>query len=320
MSSVTHRLGKIIQQIGANPGITLTELRSRLEAQGITVTERTIAKDILALKHEYGLLPAKERLRSGYVLNNVVSLPEDDLQIVTDVLAVFASRFNDKEAARLLARLGYAAKTRTREVRQRDIYATNEAIQNTLLAAIRARQAVSMEYVTPRLEKPQGIKCFPLLMVFHERGWYCITRELKAKKYHPRRLDRVRSCSAEDTRNDSHDDDVAQAEFLMSCGWGMTFPRNLEELQESDDAPPIVARFERTVAPYILESLRRHPRGTVSAAKDGSGDALLKIRLSDPQEFLYWIRSFGARAWIVSPQTIVEKEKAEIRRMQQRYQ
>jgi len=78
-------------------------------------------------------------------------------------------------------------------------------------------------------------------------------------------------------------------------------------------------RFDRAVAPYILESFNRHPRGTVSPAKDGTGDALFKIRLSNAQEFLHWVRSFGRHAWIVSPASVREQERVEISHMAQRY-
>jgi predicted DNA-binding transcriptional regulator YafY len=330
MSEQTKRLGCIVRLIASRPGITFTQLRDALEQEGIKVSERTVAKDVLCLKHDYHLLPEMDRLRSGYVLRDMATLSDREVQLVMDLLNAFGVRFGDDEAIAVMTRLSgqlnargaKATRGRTRTIRQQDIYPkANSRVQSTLLDAMRNHQAIEFVYATPRIGKPVKLRGYPIVIVFHERGWYCIVKDLVEKTLHPRRFDRIRSASLLKNApvNNSHDNDVTQAEFLMSCGWGMSFPASAAELKGAEGAPPIVVRFDRTVAPYILESYKRHPRGTVSAAKDGTGDALLKIHLASPQEFLYWVRSFGSRAWVVSPQSVVEQERAEIRRMHQRY-
>lgn len=340
-----ERLGAIIRSIANNPGITLNGLCSKLAASGISVTERTIAKDILELKNEYKLLPAQPRLRNGYVLEQTTSLSESEVELVLDLLHVFGVRLNDPEATSLLNRLlarrqsSFSARAKSprkaaqplrrsrvsmRTIRQRDIYAgktKDKQMQSVLSQAMRAHQCVHMTYLTPRIGQPVKLKGYPLLLVFHERGWYCIVKDAKTNEYHPRRIDRIQSCSVVATiaANTTHQGDLVEAEFLMSCGWGMTFPRSTAELREGDEKPEIVVRFDRTLAPYILESFERHPRGVVSRVKDGTGDAQFKIRLSNPQEFLHWVRSFGSRAWIVSPSPLVEQERADLRRLLNRY-
>jgi len=330
----TKRLGTIIQLIGSNPGITLTKLHALLSAQAVPVTERTIAKDILLLKQAYQLLPDKERLRAGYHLQGVYSLAESEVALVLDAMHVFGVHLNDPEAHILMDRLknlsgqfGAKFSLRTsRTLRQRDIYTGSEGrikanMQDILLAAIRGRLPVLMTYQTPRLREPKQYRGYPLFLVFHERGWYCLTKEMSADNYFPRRLDRIRQCKLIErgASNENHDEDLNTAQLLMNSGWGMTFPRNLNELAAASDQPEIVVRFDSSIAPYILESGQRHPKGKMNRARDGSGDVEFKIHLSDAREFVFWVRSFGAKARITAPPSLVESERAEVRRMAQTY-
>jgi predicted DNA-binding transcriptional regulator YafY len=333
VSDKIKRLSAIIKVIANNPGITLTGLKTQLPEYGIKVTERTLAKDILVLKHEYSLLPDKERLRSGYVLEDIITLAETEMSLVLDALHMLSARMDDPEAHEVLQRLtelnnqrGQTADSaqRIRTVRQRNIMKSKDRAETNriLKEAIRTRQAVRYVYNTPRVGKDETANGFPLLMVFHERGWYCITRDVKEKTYYPRRIDRIKELKIVESHgtNQDFEENFREANYLMNCGWGMTFPRSMKLLEEAEQQPPIVARFNRVIAPYILEAVERHPKGKVLPVKDGTGDVEFSIKLTDAKEFIHWIRSFGARARIISPPSMVEQERSEIRRMYEAYQ
>lgn len=328
------RLGTIIRAIARTPGITMTQLHEELREADINVTERTLAKDIALLKSEYKLLPDKERLRSGYVLRGMFTLSDQEAMLAMDAINAFGNRLNDPQAEKLLERLSEMMREHpdimpsqmvpTRTLRQHNIYrkaGQARDLEQGLLNALRMQKPVSMVYETPRLGRPEESEGYPLLMVFHERGWYCIVRDIKHKIYHPRRVDRIKSMKllVNGATNDSHAADVREAQFLITCGWGMTFPRNTKELQQSENEPEICVRFHSSMAPYILEAVNRHPRGKVVRIKDGSGDVEFRIKLLNPAEFVFWVRSFGSKAWITAPQSLIDKEKAELRRMQSRY-
>ncbi len=332
MTERIHRLSTLIKIIANNPGITLTQVHKRLPEFEIEITERTLAKDIASLKHEYQLLPETERLRKGYVLEDIVTLSRSELELVLDALQVLSVRMSDPEAEVVMTRLMTLinrsttdkAYVQTRTVRQRNILnkQADERDKHKLLQnAIRQSRAVSMTYNTPRVGKDEQIVAFPLLMVFHERGWYCIMRDLNETNYRPRRLDRITKCrlAQEAIVNPTASDNLKEANYLLSCGWGMSFPLNTRELKVSDGQPPIVVRFDRTMAPFIMEAVERHPRATISRVKDGTASVDFSICLSQPMEFIQWVRSFGAKAIILSPSNIVEQEKAEIRRVLDRY-
>lgn len=333
MTDKIKRLSAIIKVIANNPGITLNGLKTQLPEFGINVTERTLAKDILTLKHDYQLLPDKERLRSGYVLKEIVTLSDQEMSTILDALHMLSVRMDDPEAHDVLNRLtdlstqrGQSTSNgmRIRTVRQRNIMKSKDRTETnrTLKEAIRTRQAVRYVYNTPRVGKDEVLNGFPLLMVFHERGWYCITRDIKEPIYFPRRIDRIKELKIAENlgTNEDFDDNFKEANYLMNCGWGMTFPRSMKLLEEAEKQPYIVARFDRTIASYILEAVERHPKGKVTQVKDGTGDVEFSVKLENAREFIYWIRSFGARAMIVAPPSLVEQERTEIRRMYEAYQ
>ncbi len=334
MADRNFRLGSIIRVIARKPGTTLTQLHQELSDAGINITERTLAKDIALLKSEYRLLPDRDRLRSGYVLSGMFTLSDAETFLVMDAIHAFGTRLSDPQAEKMLERLSELLReypeimpsqvVPTRTLRQHNIYRNSGAardVEQGLLHSIRIQKPVTMVYETPRLARPETTDGYPLLMVFHERGWYCITRDMKHKNYYPRRIDRIKSLKllVNANANESHISDVREAQFLMTCGWGMTFPRNSKELQQSEAEPDIVVRFHSSIAMYILEAVNRHPRGKVVKVKDGSGDVEFRIKLLNAGEFLYWIRGFGAKAWLTAPAALVEKECTEIRRMASRY-
>lgn len=329
MSSKLRRTGAIIKLIASNPGITLSRLRERLIELGLEVSERTLTKDIDSLKRDYGLLPGGGRLRSGYVLEGMATLSPGELDAVLDALHLLAVRLDDPESSLVLQRLSglrpeSGSSVFLRTVRQRNILEKDEkyeAHSGALYQAIRQRQPLGLVYKTPRLKDEETMRGYPLRMVFHERGWYCIFKRMPERSYRALRIDRISSIapSLDLPVNDRAADDTSEASYLMSCGWGMTFPHSMAEAEEAETKPPVVARFDRRLAPYILEARKRHPRGVVEPVKDGTGDVEFRIKLSDPREFIAWIRSFGSAARIVSPPVLVEQEKAEIRRMAETY-
>ncbi|MCA9805091.1 MAG: WYL domain-containing protein [Cyanobacteria bacterium HKST-UBA02] len=329
MSSKLRRTGAIIKLIASNPGITLSRLRERLAELGLEVSERTLAKDIDSLKEEYRLLPRGSRLRGGYVLEDMTTLSPGELDAVLDALHLLAVRLDDPESSLVLQRLAglrpeSGSTLYLRTVRQRNILEKDEKYEEhtgNLYQAIRERLPLSLVYKTPRLKDEETIEGYPLNMVFHERGWYCIFKGVPERSYRALRIDRILSMapSPDLPVNDSAADDTSEASYLMSCGWGMTFPHTMAQAEEAETKPPVVARFDRRLAPYILEARKRHPRGVVEPVKDGTGDVEFRIKLFDAREFIAWIRSFGSAARIVSPSALVEQEKAEIRRMAETY-
>lgn len=326
-----RRLGLIIKIIANHPGIRLKELLRLVTAGASPVSERTLTKDILLLKNELKLLPQQKRLRNGYILSDMFTLAVSEYHPVRDAIFAFAVNLQDEQFHRIMQRMlrqmnsEYGSnKVATRLVGQRVMTKSSARqieIEKVLLDSIAAGTAVSFEYLSPRLSKPLKSSAYVLFKVFYQRAWYVIVKDINDQNYYPCRLDRIPSAQMKRPRtiNRNFLADAEEACYLMSCGWGMTFPATLAKARQLKHCPETIVRFDSSVAQYIMEGLERHPKAKVSLTNDGTGDALFKIRLADLWEFKHWVRSFGAAAWFLAPNTAVDQEKAEIARMKFRY-
>lgn len=324
----------IIKIIACQPGITLTNLLLTLRNQGVMVSERTLVKDIMSLKVDFKLLPSKPRLREGYFLQDMVTLAQPELGVVIDALCAFAISLKDSDSERIFQRISSVAKfldtkdgssrLTQRYIGQRIIsrdQATLKELELLIMHAIRNRLPMKIHYASPRTPGTLTFDAYPLFKIFYERAWYVIIRNVQKPLYHPCRMDRIARARILDKQpaNTQVADDVHQSRYLISCGWGMTFPASTEDANRLNDCPDTIVRFDSGVAQYILEGLERHPRARIVLSRDGTGDVFFKIKLADLWEFKHWVRSFGSQAWFVAPESAVEEEKAEIARLRHRY-
>ncbi|MBX3077085.1 WYL domain-containing protein [Candidatus Obscuribacterales bacterium] len=326
-------MGLIIQIIANYPGVTLSGLGEHLKGMRVNVTERTLAKDVLLLKTEFALLPLQERLRQGYSLQGIQTIGALERSVVLDALSAIGFGLGDVDAYAVLKRLhkdssplvARRQSSTSRILRARNVYqrkgGSAEELDRLLAEGIASTRAVKIKYRSPRLREVTEFQSYPLFKIFHGWGWYLIGRELDSTRFYAYRLDRIEQLVLIEPvkGNEDHDEDIDVAQLLLSCGWGMTFPHSMEELQKSKMQDEAIVRFDSTITPFLLEGPERHPMGEVVAAKDGTGDALFKIRLSDYWEFRQWVRSFGGKAWFVAPESLVESERTEVRRMFEKY-
>lgn len=210
-----ERIGLLIKLIANYPGIKLAGLEQKLREQGLTISQKTITTDIQLLKKEMMLLPDRPRLREGYFLADIQTIGSDENEIVVDALSALGVNLHDQQALIISRRL---AKHHNRQfrtgLRQRDIYKlpndSDDEIEKKLLLAMADRQAVKLHIESPRSDKPQIFSAYPLFRVFHERGWYLITRNLASNAYFPCRIDRIKSC-----------DILSVCGQLLLCPWSI---------------------------------------------------------------------------------------------------
>lgn len=322
MTDQLKRTGLIIKTIANNPGIRLGELLHQLAQQGLKISEKTLATDIERLKKTFELLPDQPRLRSGYVLSGFTTIGNDELPTVCNALAAFGANLQDNKALAVSERIGRTDQVMS--IFQRNIYKpakTESDIDQKLSLAIKDHLLVRVIVLSPRVKEPAELIFFPLFRVFHERGWYVISRTVHKQEFWPTRQDRINSCEIlkGSAFNKSFKEDLDTAHFLMNAGWGMNFPHTMAEYEEIDEQPEIVVRFDATVAAFIKEGVRRHPRAKMTPAPDGSGHLDFRLKLKYHDEFRNWVRSWGAKAWFVQPQSFVDSEKTEIRRQMRNY-
>ncbi|HEY9756049.1 MAG TPA: WYL domain-containing protein [Oculatellaceae cyanobacterium] len=315
-----QRVAIIVKTIGSQPGITLKKLLCTLHEEGIKISEETLTTDIQVLKLT-GLLPQDRRLRNGYYLQGMHTIGTEEISTVIDALWTFGFNLGDKTAFDISNRLG--ATSRIIALREKNIYREIPEelnFEHKMSAAIKDHLAVEITLESPRLAKPSCFRTFPLFKLFHERGWYLVTRNVDRREFFASRIDRIKECELLLTEiNQIHERDVNDAQFLLNAGWGMDFPHTIEEFQSIESLPEIVVRFDSTVAVFIKEGAKRHPRAKISNAPDGSGHLDFSIKLKYHTAFRNWVRSWGSKAWFLEPQAIVDEEQTDLRRQFSNY-
>lgn len=333
MMQTLARLGKIIQLIGVNPGISPANLLRKLELCGHSVAERTLYSDIKSIRDELTLLPGGTRARDGYLLDGFLTVSADEAVQILDALEAFSIDLRDEDFALLTGKIRRRFKTVSKEparIRRKTkrlghSLATKKGLPQVLDAiqkAIETSQACCMVYRSPRTVNASKFTNYPLLNVFYERAWYLIVKDTQTGDYFPCRLDRIESLEPTprlpQLRNS--EECAAEVRFLISHGWGMTFPRNRTELLNLENEPDTIVRFDSSIGDYLLETVGRHPKASVERAKDGTGDILFAIKLHDSWEFKHWVRQFGSLAWFLAPKVTVDAEKRELIKLARRYE
>jgi len=327
-----NRLSTLIRTIGANPGISPQALKSLLKKKGTDVSERTLYTDLGFLRNELSLLPRQGRMRDGYFLDGFLTLSGSEINSVLNALETFSIDLQDQDFTKLVktirrrtvANMGNAAISarQTKSIAHRVATKnSNHDVVKLINSAVNNSTLCKMCYVSPRNDLPSQFTNYILLTVFYERAWYAIVKDADSGNYFPCRFDRIESLNLETKapRLEASDGHITEARFLMSNGWGMTFPKNRDELLRVNDLPETIVRFEHSIAEYILETASRHPKGHAEHLRDGTGDVLFKIRLHDIWEFRHWVRQFGSLAWFVAPENVVNQERTDILKLASRY-
>lgn len=325
------RLGRILKIIGTQPGIKLAALIEELPTHGIRVSRKTITNDIQLLKEAFGLLPNEERLKSGYMLSEIPTIGKAEMDTVIDALNAFSTNLKDEAAEQVIQRIERILKTSAFKgtsrigLNQAQIYRYNadqEEFVRMLAEASEKHQPVQIRYRSPRGEE-QTFLAYPLWKLFHERGWYYVNRKFNEDSFFSWRLDRITYCEimTDLPENMQHTENVKTAKYLIKNGWGMSFPANTRDLLGSN-LVSISVRFNASAAGFIKEGTDRHPRASIIDCKEHPGAVYFNIKLPKHchSEFRNWIRSWGAKAQFISPQSFVDRERAELREMISRYE
>ncbi len=267
-------------------------------------------------------MPNHSKIKSGYFIDDVVTIPKTDLSVLTNALNSFAHHLRDEASIETYKRIvEYAKIYNTNEaihtmIRETNIIETSDLIAKNskiLDKAINAKISINANYKSPRglISK---ITLFPIFKIFYIRAWYVICKSKENNQFHPYRLDRFEQITLGNLVNKKYNTDHKIANELLSHGWGMSFPKNKLKAQEKKE---YVVIFDKSVAPYIVEGKLRHQNAKLRNMPNGNLE--FSIYLNDPWEFCHWVRSFGSLAWFVKPKEMVEIEITDLKNKAGRY-
>jgi predicted DNA-binding transcriptional regulator YafY len=264
-------------------------------------------------------------------LTDILTVGTEETSIVIDALNAFSTNLKDESADRVVQRVEQILKTTAFKsstktgLNQEQIYrysADQQEYVRMLNEASDQHLAVRIGYRSPRGAE-QIFTGYPLWKLFHERGWYYINRRSDSEAFFSWRLDRIIDCEIlnNEHANANYKDDLKTAKYLIKNGWGMSFPSQTSELQ-TQNLILITVRFDATAAGFIKEGTDRHPRASIKdcTEEQGSIDFQIKLPKQCHSEFRNWVRSWGAKARFISPDSFIERERTELRELLNKYE
>ena len=320
--SKEEKIGIIIRTIANNPGLTRDELLAKLQENKLAISLRSLSESIKELKCDYKLLPNNSKLKNGYYLDNIISIPKTDLSILTNALNSFAQHLRDEASIETYKRIVEYAKNHISNeaihtmIRETNIIESNDIIvkhSKVIDKAISSKMSILVTYKSPRGQETKST-LFPMFKIFYIRAWYVICKLKDLNLFHPYRLDRFININLGNILNKKYKSDYKLATELLSHGWGMSFP---DSKMKACEGREYVVIFDKSIAPYIVEGKLRHQNAKLRYLPNGNLE--FSIKLSDPWEFCHWIRSFGSLAWFIKPKEIVDIEIKDLKNKVDRY-
>lgn len=316
----------------------------------------TIRKDLETLRN-YGILD-KRMYRFGYYLGSG-AMTREELKFAFQAIASQAKYQGNPQARRIREKLTKLLRGLDIELKGELFYPVrqhlNRAIiytdpvemldrqanQNTLFhkldiveTAIMRGQAIELY----RDRNPYGKshlgfrQIWPLQLIYHDIAWYlicesCDTGHLSVERVN-RFTDYCEIIDAEGRGLAAQEQSLKIAQKLLKNGWGLFLGKPEQqqaELQGTLKLQKVKVRFFEKVVGFILEGSRRHPRQKIKEGpKDSSGKVLYvdyQIDLPDRSlnEFSLWVNKHMENVQVLSPPSLVEKQRKAARDLCDRY-
>lgn len=301
-----------LQETDETNGLTVSEIKEKLSAQGIKAERKSIYNDIVTLE-EYGceILPVRDgHLCRYHLMQHSFELAE--LKLLVD--AVQSSKFLPaKKSHDLIRKLSTLCSKYQAQALQRQVYVSgrvksmNESIYysiDTIHTAISADQQISFQYFTWTTEKTALYRhdgkryCVsPFALIWDNENYYLVAFDASANALRHYRVDKMTSLSVESTKREGKASfaDIDLGTYTKKM-FGM-FGGKEEAITLQFSAQlvgAVIDRFgkEAAIIPVNQDMFHLHTNVIVS-----------------PQ-FMGWLSSFGADAKILAPENTVQTYKA----------
>jgi predicted DNA-binding transcriptional regulator YafY len=298
--------------------LTTQELLSALSEYNITAERKSIYTDLEMLR-QYGLDIEMRQTKtfSYFVASRQFELPE--LKLLVD--AVQSSRFiTQKKSAELIKKLSsltsdHQAKQLRRQVLTADMpKAINESVYYSIDAihpAINNGQKISFKYFDYDLSKSRIYRRSgalythtPLALCWNDDNYYLICYSNKYDSFVHYRVDRMSNVSISEEKSDKIDKKRFNVSKHIKQVFGMY----------SGEVVKARVRFDRSLINTVLDRFGSE----VKLNKDGDCFEI-EAEVSISPIFLSWITQFGAKAEIISPDSLREAMRNLIEELNSKY-
>lgn len=181
-------------------------------------------------------------------------------------------------------------------------YSRKADIIDRLMIGIEDRAITLLYYQSARSTEPVEYEIHPYGIVFHRGSLYLVAHSTDHDEIRHFKVDRVGSVEPQNLKFDHPDNFDLHEHFAGSFG---VYHGNSERVV-------VRVRFSREVANYVKES-NWHASQKLTRQKDGG--VVLEVRLSETEEIMRWILSFGAHARALDPPELVAAIQEEVARL-----
>ncbi len=289
--------------------ITVPQIIEELSRYGISAERKSIYDDIEHLR-QYGLdICTKAGKSYGYFIGERdFELPE--LKLLVD--SVQASKFiTRKKSMELISKIEKLTSESNAKKLHRQVFVTNrvktlnEKIYynvDKIHDAIAANKQITFKYFSLDINKEKVYRKngeryteSPVAMTWDDENYYLITYKEKYGKYVHYRVDKMDSIEIND-----EDRVVTDNEFDLS-----EYSKKMFSMFGGDEIE-VAIRFENSLVGVVFDRF-----GTdIPVMKDGDDHFICRVKVAVSPHFLSWVMSFGDKAKIVSPESVVDEMKS----------
>lgn len=302
-------------------GLTLPMIEKELEKRGIPAERKSIYRDLEVLPElgtEIDFYQEGPR-RYYYVSARLFELPE--LKLLVD--AIQSSQFvTAKKSAELIKKLeGFVSIHQAGQLK-RQVYMSeriktmNESIYysvDSIHTAIATNKKIKFHYFSWNSKKEQILRkegafyeVSPWALVWNNDSYYLVGYDGADNKIKHYRADKMKNISLLNESREGKESFEEQKEALSSKRFFQMF---------GGDEKPVRVEFDNELAGVVIDRFGRDV--TIIANKD-KFTAVLDVVVS-PQ-FLGWLASFGNKAKILGPQSVVDEMKNLIEELRKGYE
>ena len=300
-------LAKILsEKTDEEPTITVPEMISELAKLGITAERKSIYDDLEYLQL-FGLdiCSNKTRTTNYYIASRDFELPE--LKLLVD--SVQASKFiTRKKSMELISKIEKLTSHENAKKLQRQVFITNrvktvnEQIYynvDKIHDAIAANKQITFKYFDVDVNKKKVYRKngdlyteSPVSLTWDDENYYLITYKEKYDNYTHYRVDKMELIEL------TEDDRVlAEKPFDLSV-----YSKTMFQMFNGEETD-VSIKFENELVGVIYDRFG----ADVPIVKSDEKHFICHVKVAVSPHFLSWIISFGNRAEILSPNTVVEQ-------------
>ena len=304
----------LLQNTDEDHSVTVNQIISYLDSQGISAERKSIYSDIEALQY-FGL----DIVQSGsgrscgyYIAHRTFELPE--LKLLVD--SVQSSKFiTHKKTASLIKKIETLASIHEAQLLNRQVFVKNriktmnESIYynvDEIHNGISRNKKIRFLYFEYNVQKERQYRkngayylVSPFALTWDDENYYMVAYDSDAAMIKHYRVDKMEKISVLEEDRDGLE---AYQALDMAVYARKTF--GMFTGQEEN----VVLRFENHLVGAVLDRLGRD----VFIVPDGSEHFTVRTDVIVSPQFFAWVLGFGESAQIIGPQTVVDKIREHI--------